>query len=183
MSLSQDLISFFGRNWKKLINLISSSRMLILCCGSYVATFSMIRMVTHTAHAASIFQDNIIKSSSLEIYQMETGDNRKSVKTFPTFVYVYSVDWRWRWRLYWVVSPNQLSIGIGMWITVKNVYNLNPPHEKLNNILEQRWCNIFIICQIYYTYYTIIIFWYFLELKGPDILKVWCFHIFSIYQI
>ena len=45
---------------------------------------------------------------------METGDNRKSVKTFPTFVYVYSVDWRWRWRLYWVVSPNQLSIGIGM---------------------------------------------------------------------
>ena len=152
MSLSQDLISFFGRNWKKLINLISSSRMLILCCGSYVATFSMIRMVTHTAHAASIFQDNIIKSSSLEIYQMETGDNRKSVKTFPTFVYVYSVDWRWRWRLYWVVSPNQLSIGIGMWITVKNVYNLNPPHEKLNNRLKHRWCNIFTICQIYYTY-------------------------------
>ena len=103
---------FFGRSWKKLINLISTSRMLILCCGSYVATFSMIRVVTHSAHSASIFQDNIIKSSSLEIYQMETGDNRKSVKTFPTFVYVYSVDWRWRWRwrLYWVLGSVTQSI-------------------------------------------------------------------------
>ena len=69
--------------------------MLIVCSGSYGATFTMIRVVTLLSdHAASIFQDKIIKSSSPEIYQMETGDNRKSVKTFPTFVYVYSVDWR-----------------------------------------------------------------------------------------